>query len=114
MLRVYVRYVALLRVLRRFIEAIERRDVSLGKQLRDCASSVALNLNEGSGSEAGTRRQRYLTALGSAREVCACLDVAEALGYIEPAPESLRRELGEVIAVLVKLAVGRPAVVQAR
>jgi len=38
--------------------------------------SVALNLEEGSGSCGGTRNARYRTALGSARETGACIDVA--------------------------------------
>ncbi len=40
-------------------------------------------MSEGSGSEGETRRQRYLNALGSARETLSCLEVADALGYAE-------------------------------
>src|ERR1035438_1275996 len=46
-------------------------------------SSVPLNIAEASGSAGGTRNVRYRTALGSARETGACLDVAMALGYVE-------------------------------
>ena len=66
MLRIYVEFLDVLRAMRPLIEKIERRDGDLGRQLRRAAASVALNMSEGSGSEGGTRRQRYLSALGSA------------------------------------------------
>ena len=53
-------------------EAIERRDGDLARQLRRAAASVALNVAEGMGNTSGHKRQRYQTALGSAREVIAC------------------------------------------
>ena len=65
MLRVYGRYLGVLRQLRPVLTAIERRDVDLARQMRRAASSVALNMCEGCGCEGGTRRQRYLSALGS-------------------------------------------------
>ena len=106
MLRVYPRYLAWLGSARQLISAVERRDPDLGRQLRRAAASVALNLAEGQGNEGGTRRQRYLSALGSAREVVACLEVAEGLGFVSK-PEAQLAELSQVIAVLVRLAVGR-------
>ncbi len=50
----------------------------------------------------GTRRQRYFSALGSAREVSACLHVADALGYA-PVDAGLQRRLGAVVGVLVRV-----------
>ncbi len=104
MLRIYSDYLGLLRDLRSLIAGIERRDVDLGRQLRRAAASVALNMAEGSGNAGGTRRQRYLSALGSAREVGACLDVADALGYVA-VDAALARRLDSVVRVLVRLAV---------
>lgn len=106
MLRVYQQYLGLLVAMRTVIAELERRDVDLARQLRRAAASVALNLSEGSGAEGGTRRQRFLSALGSARETVSCLEVAEALGYIV-APPALLVELGQVVGTLVVLAVGR-------
>jgi len=102
MLRIYADYLGLLRELRSVIAAIERRDVDLGRQLRRAAASVALNMAEGSGNAGGTRRQRYLSALGSAREVGACLDVADALGYVV-VDVAVARRLDAVVGVLVRL-----------
>jgi four helix bundle protein len=103
MLRIYSDYLGVLRDLRPVLSAIEARDVDLARQLRRAAASVALNLAEGSGNAGGTRRQRYLSALGSANEVTACLHVADALGYA-PVDSSLQRRLGSVIGVLVRVA----------
>ena len=103
MLRIYSDYLGVLRDLRSVISAIEARDVDLARQLRRAAASVALNLAEGSGNAGGTRRQRYLSALGSANEVTACLHVADALGYA-PVDSALQRRLGAVIGVLVRVA----------
>ena len=46
---------------------------------------------------------RYRTALGSARETGACLDVAVALGYVESVDAGLLKRLDEVRAVLAKV-----------
>ena len=90
--------------LRGVSQEVERRDGDLARQLRRAASSVVLNLAEGAGSRAGHRRLRYETALGSARETMACLDVAEALLGVRR-DEAARAELDRVIGTLVRLVV---------
>ncbi len=75
----------------------------LGNQLRRCAASVALNLAEGSGSRGGNRTVRYRSALGSAKETMAGLDVAVALGYVERVDPAIRGSLESVRRVLTKV-----------
>ena len=77
-------------------------DRDLARQLRRAATSVALNTSEGSGNSGGTRRERYRSALGSARETGACIDAAVALGYVEEVDAGLLDRLDHVRAVLVK------------
>jgi four helix bundle protein len=68
--------------------------------MRRAGSSVILNLAEGSGSSGGTRRARYRNALGSARELRACIDVAVAWRYVQTVDVE---GLPEIIGTLVKL-----------
>jgi four helix bundle protein len=103
MLKVYSTMIRVLGMLRAVLTQIERHDRDLGNQLRRAASSVALNIQEGSGSHGGTRLARYRTALGSARETGACLDVALALGYVERVDAELLDQLSQVQAMLVAL-----------
>jgi four helix bundle protein len=90
--------------LRPVLRQIERCDGGLARQLRQCAASVALNMQEACGSSGGTRRERFRTALGSARETGACLDVACRFGYVEEVDPGLLDALDELRATLAKLA----------
>jgi four helix bundle protein len=101
--RIYDTMIDVLRGLRPVMVTIEKYDRDLARQLRRAASSVALNLGEGSGSNGGTRRERYRNALGSARETGACLDVAMACGYLEAVDAGLIDQLDKVRATLVKI-----------
>ena len=103
MLKAYPLMLSVLRRLRPVLVQIEKHDRDLGNQLRRASASVALNLAEGSGSAGGTRTARYRTALGSARETGACIDVAEALGYVERVERLLLEELDQVRAILVRV-----------
>jgi four helix bundle protein len=103
MLKIYDKMLEVLRMLRPVIAQIEKHDRELGNQLRRASSSVALNMAEASGSSGGTRNLRYRTALGSAREVGACLDVAVAMGYVDGLDGALVTRLSEVQGVLVKV-----------
>ena len=102
MLRIYDVMLSVLAGLRVVLPKIEARDSDLARQLRRAATSVQLNVAEGSGVGGGNRRQRYLSALGSARETRACLHASEALGYIDGLGITMMDELDRVIATLVK------------
>jgi four helix bundle protein len=103
MLRIYEVMLEVLRLLRLLIVLIERHDRDLGDQLRRASASVALSLAEGSGASGGNRQQRYRSALGSARESGACLDVALAFGYLEGVDPEVLRKLDIVRATLARL-----------
>ena len=102
MLRIYSTVIEVLKGLRPVVTQIENHDRDLARQLRRAASSIALNVSEGSGSNGGTRRERYRNALGSARETGACLDVAAALGYVGSIDAGLLDRLDHVRATLVR------------
>ena len=103
MLKAYPLMLEVLRLLRPVLVQIEKHDRDLGNQLRRAAASVSLNIAEGSGSSGGTRTTRYRTALGSARETGACLDVAMALGYVERVEPELLGKLDQVRAIMAKV-----------
>ena len=84
MLRIYANMLKTARELRPVLMRIESKDRDLARQMRRSLASMILNAAEASGSSGGTRRERYRSALGSARETMAGLDVAGALGYVEP------------------------------
>ena len=104
MLHIYRDVLDHLRDLRGPIATIQRHDRDLARQLRRAAASVLLNLAEGAGLRAGHARERFGTSLGSAMEVRACFDAAEALGYFPglAGPEADRTD--KIIATLWRLA----------
>ncbi|MDI1444016.1 four helix bundle protein [Polyangium sp. 6x1] len=102
-LKIYSVTIEMLRGLRPVIEKIGRKDPNLADQLRRAATSVPLNLHEGAYSLGRNERARWHTAMGSAAEVRACLDVAEALGYVDEVDAQLRDTLDHIIATLHRL-----------
>src|SRR4029453_9556529 len=102
-LRIYSIAIQMIREVQPLIERIKTRDSNLADQLRRAATSIPLNVHEGAYSRGGNGRARFHTALGSAAEVRACLDVAEALGYVQPVDPALAAPLGRIIATLHRL-----------
>jgi four helix bundle protein len=95
--------------LRPFAEQIERRDPDLARQLRRALASIPLNVMEGGASQGRNRRARYFNAFGSAQEVEAIVDTAQALGYVGALDAGVRRQLTHVACTLRKLTVGAAA-----
>jgi four helix bundle protein len=106
MLRIYPVVLEVLRKLQPVLRRLELKDRDLARQLRRCSSSVALNLAEGMYSRGQNRNVRYRSALGSARETLACLEVAEAFEYVAAGDEGLRHQLDRVVGTLVTLVAG--------
>jgi four helix bundle protein len=104
MLSIYEDMLDVVRALRSQLEAIDKRDADLARQLRRAASSVVLNVAQGSGSFGRMRTARYRTALGSARETLACLRVAEAFGYVDAMPAAVTQRMNRVVGTLVRVA----------
>ena len=90
MLRIYSVALLMLREAAQIADVVEKKNRDLADQLRRAATSVVLNIAEGSGSFGGNRRQRYHTAMGSAGEVSACYDCAEYMDYIAPLEKVIR------------------------
>ncbi|MFT3917725.1 MAG: four helix bundle protein [Anaeromyxobacteraceae bacterium] len=78
----YAVAIQLARAVRSVIPLVARHDPSLADQLRRAVTSVPLNVAEGNRRAGKDRPHHFRVALGSASEVQACLDVAEALGYL--------------------------------
>ena len=69
--------------LRGLVHRLARVDRDLAGQIRRAASSIALNLAEGSGRAGRDRLHSYRIAQGSTLEVQAGLRLAVAWGYVE-------------------------------
>ncbi len=106
MLRIYPVLLELVRELGPVLKQLQRRDVDLARQFRRALTSAPLNVAEGSYNRGGNRPARYHTALGSLREALACLEVAEALGYLPAIEPEVRGRFAHVIGTLVKLVGG--------
>ncbi len=102
-LRIYSVAIETVQKLRPLMDRIKSRDSNLADQLRRAATSIPLNLHEGAYSQGGNSRARFYSALGSAAEVRACLDVAEALGYVDNVDNGLRDRLDQIVATLHRL-----------
>ena len=97
----------MLRELRPIVAAIGRHDRDLKNQLQRAATSVHLNLGESRGRAGGDRRRCFEIAAGSAFEVEAALDAAEAWGWIDD-PREARRIVRRMIGLLWGLRRTRP------
>ena len=102
-LKIYDVILETIGMLRVEMDAISRRNADLAEQMRRAAASIALNTSEGSYSRGRNRQARYHTALGSARETLACIEVAVALGYLPAVREDVRARLRQILGTLTNL-----------
>lgn len=106
MLRICPVLLQLVRLVRPLVKELERCDADLARQCKRALCSAPLNVAEGSYSRGRNRAARYHTALGSLREVLACLEVAAALGYLPNVDPELGRRFDQVLGTLVRLVGG--------
>jgi four helix bundle protein len=102
-LHIYFIIIEIVREIRPIAERIGRHDRDLSRQLKRASVAVALNVAEGSATRGGRRRNTYEIALGEMRETRACLEAAEAIGYVPCIAPELKDKLDRVIATLVKV-----------
>ena len=102
MLRIYPVVLEVLKQLQPALKRIEVKDRDLARQLRRSSSSIALNLAEGMYSRGRNRHARYHSALGSARETLACLEVAVVSSHVHQ-DGALHDQLDRIVGTLVKL-----------
>ena len=61
---------------------------------------MALNTSEGSYSRGRNAQPRFHTALGSARETLACVEVGVALGYVTEVRAEIAQRMGHILGTL--------------
>jgi len=82
---------------------VDRCDQDLARQMRRAAASVSLNCAEAAYSQGKNANARFYSAMASANEVLACLDVAHRFGYVARIDEGLRDKLDRIVATMRKL-----------
>jgi four helix bundle protein len=92
----------MIRLVRPYVVRIKRHDKDLADQMQRCCTSVSLNIAEGAHARGGNRAMNDSTALGSANETLACLQTAEACGFIESIDPAVVDVLRKVMGTLVK------------
>ena len=102
-LKIYAVVLELVRKLSPYLPALRARSSALGDQLERALVSIPLNLAEGAYSRGKNRPARYQSAAASAREALACLETAEALGWVQPLPPDLGALFHRIIGTLVRL-----------
>src|SRR5260221_9574988 len=102
-LKIYPVVLELVRRLAPFLPKMRSRSSALGDQMERALISIPLNVAEGAYSRGKNRQARYQSAAASAREVLACWETAEALGWTGPLEPELAALFQQVIGTLVRL-----------
>jgi four helix bundle protein len=96
-LEIYPVILDLVRKLAPVVQGLRTRSPALADQMERALISVPLNVAEGAYSRGRSRSVRYQTAAASAREVLACLETAEALGFIKAPDTDLLAQFNRII-----------------
>jgi len=91
--------IEVIKLLRPVVAAVQIHDADLADQLKRAASSISLNLAEGMGSAKGNKQKHYSIARGSANEVRAAIQTAQAWGWIDDA-SGIEPVLDRLLALL--------------
>src|SRR3954447_24653008 len=83
-LTIYPVVLELVRRLAPVLRVLRARSSALADQMERALISVPLNVAEGAYSRGKNRQARFQSAAASARETLACLETAEAMGFIGP------------------------------
>jgi four helix bundle protein len=102
-LKIYPVVLELVRRLSPLVRVLRARSSVLGDQLERALISIPLNVAEGAYSRGKNRQARFQSAAASARETLACLETAEAMGFIGPVGPELGALFHRVIGTLVRL-----------
>src|SRR3954453_9207615 len=99
-LKIYPVVLELVRKLVPFLPRLRARSASLGDQMERALISIPLNVAEGAYSRGKNRQARYQSAAASAREVLACWETAEGLGFTGPIEPELSALFNRIIGTL--------------
>jgi len=102
-LKIYPVVLDLVRRVSPVIRVLRARSSALADQMERALISVPLNVAEGAYSRGRNRQARFQSAAASARETLACLETAEAMGFIGPVEAELVALFNRVIGTLVRL-----------
>src|SRR5689334_22729446 len=102
-LKIYPVILELVRRLAPIVRVLRSRSAALGDQMERALVSVPLNVAEGAYSRGRNRQARFQSAAASARETLACLETAEAMGFVGPLDPELAALFNRVIGTLVRL-----------
>jgi four helix bundle protein len=102
-LKIYPVILDLVRRLQPLLRVLRHWSSPLAQQMERAIISIPLNTAEGAYSRGKNRQVRFQSAAASARETLACLETAEALGFIGPIDPELGALFHRVIGTLVRL-----------
>lgn len=97
MTTLYMESVALASDVRSLLTPIMRKDQSLGRRLKRAADEVPEHLAEGMSTTGRTRRAEYGAALGSAKEVLACVRAAAGVGYLSEREGEIEERIKQLV-----------------